>query len=64
MVGQVLMVVRAEETTHKAVLDALACISEGKSVGLVLNQCETGADQYYYGYGEYGQSSAADAARK
>lgn len=64
MVGQVLMVVRAEETTHKAVLDALACISAGKSVGLVLNQCETSADPYYYGYGEYGQSAAADTARK
>jgi protein-tyrosine kinase len=62
MAGQILVVVRAEATTHKAVLDALACIAEGKSVGLVLNQCEAGGDQFYYGYGEYGQSSA-DAGR-
>jgi protein-tyrosine kinase len=64
LAGQVVVVVRAEETTHKAVLDALACISAGRSVGLVLNRCQAGADQFYYGYGEYGQPSAADAARK
>jgi exopolysaccharide/PEP-CTERM locus tyrosine autokinase len=67
VVGQVLVVVRAEETTHKAVLDALACISEGRSVGLVLNQCAASAEQFYYGYGEYaeyGQPAAADAERQ
>jgi protein-tyrosine kinase len=64
LAGQVVVVVRAEDTTHKAVLDALACISAGRSVGLVLNRCQASADQFYYGYGEYGQPSAADAARK
>jgi receptor protein-tyrosine kinase len=64
LAGQVVVVVRAEETTHNAVLDALACISDGRSVGLVLNHCKASADQFYYGYGEYGQPSAADAARK
>jgi protein-tyrosine kinase len=58
--GQIVLVVRAEETTHKAVLDALACVGEGKSVGLVLNQCETSATQFYYGYGEYGRSPDAE----
>jgi protein-tyrosine kinase len=56
--GQVVVVVRAEETTHKAVLDALACIGDGKPVGLILNQCESGSAEFYYGYGEYGQSGS------
>lgn len=62
--GQVLVVVRAEETTHRAVLDALACVGEGKSVGLVLNHCETTGGNLYYGYGEYGQTAAADTGRQ
>jgi exopolysaccharide/PEP-CTERM locus tyrosine autokinase len=62
--GQIVLVVRAEETTQKAVLDALACIGEGKSVGLVLNQCEASATQFYYGYGEYGRASDADSDRQ
>ena len=53
-VGQIVIVVRAESTTHQAVVDALACIPEGKSVGLVLNQCRTAPAHEYYGYGEYG----------
>ena len=52
--GQVVVVVRAEQTTHKAIQDALACIGEGKRVGLVLNHCEPGNNPFYYGYGEYG----------
>jgi exopolysaccharide/PEP-CTERM locus tyrosine autokinase len=64
LAGQVVVVVRAEETTHKAVLDAIACISDGRSVGLVLNRCQASADQFYYGYGEYGLPSVADATRK
>jgi exopolysaccharide/PEP-CTERM locus tyrosine autokinase len=61
--GQIVVVVRAEETTHKAVQDALACIGDGKSVGLVLNQCQVSATQFYYGYGEYGRSSDAGSDR-
>jgi protein-tyrosine kinase len=58
LAGQIVVVVRAEETTHKAVLDALATIGEGKPVGLVLNQCEANSSDFYYGYGEYGQSES------
>ena len=64
VVGQTVVVVRAEETTHKAVLEALACLGERTSVGLVLNQCKTAPSQFYYGYGEYGQSSEAGADRQ
>jgi protein-tyrosine kinase len=64
MLGQIVLVVRAEETTHKAVLEALACVGEGKSIGLVLNQCEAGPTQSYYGYGEYGRAPDGDAGRQ
>jgi len=60
VVGQAVLVVRAEETTHKAVFDALAAIGENTSVGLVLNQCKGDRSQLYYGYSEYGQPSDAD----
>jgi receptor protein-tyrosine kinase len=49
--GQIVLVVRAEQTTHKAVEDALECIGEGKRVGMVLNHCETANNPFYYGYG-------------
>jgi protein-tyrosine kinase len=58
-VGQIVIVVRAESTTHQAVIDALACIPEGKSVGLVLNQCRTAPAHEYYGYGDYGYHGRA-----
>ncbi len=53
-VGQIVVVVLAESTTHQAVLDALACIPEGKSAGLVLNQSRSAPAHEYYGYGDYG----------
>jgi receptor protein-tyrosine kinase len=60
VVGQIVMVVRAEGTTHKAAIEALKCLGEDKPVGLVLNQCRSGPT-VYYGYGEYGDS--ADSRR-
>jgi exopolysaccharide/PEP-CTERM locus tyrosine autokinase len=62
--GQIVIVVRAEQTTHAAVLDALAAVGTEKKVGLVLNHCELGAHQFYYGYGEYGAPAAADVEQK
>lgn len=53
--GQVVVVVRAEETAHKAVLDSLSHVGPDKPLGLILNQCETRRSEPYYGYGEYGQ---------
>jgi protein-tyrosine kinase len=52
--GQIVVVVRAESTQHKAVADALALLGDGKSIGMILNQCHSGATHGYYGYGEYG----------
>jgi exopolysaccharide/PEP-CTERM locus tyrosine autokinase len=62
--GQVVIVVRAEQTTRAAVLEALGTVGSTKKVGLVLNHCEMGADQFYYGYGEYGAPAAVDAEQK
>jgi protein-tyrosine kinase len=57
VVGQIVMVVRAEGTTHKAVIEALRFLGEDKPIGLVLNQCRSNPTQAYYGYGEYGDSA-------
>jgi protein-tyrosine kinase len=56
VVGQIVIVVRAESTTQQTVLDALASLPEGKSVGLVLNHCSVPPAHEYYGYGDYGDS--------
>jgi exopolysaccharide/PEP-CTERM locus tyrosine autokinase len=49
--GQILLVVRADQTPQQAVLDALDTLSEGKSVSLVLNQSTKQPNSgYYYRY--------------
>jgi protein-tyrosine kinase len=57
--GQVLIVVRAEETEQQAVLDAIALVDKDVPVNAVLNRCTPSLlsryyGQYYYG-GHYGQ---------
>ncbi|HTC53359.1 MAG TPA: P-loop NTPase [Steroidobacteraceae bacterium] len=50
--GQVLVVVRAENTEHHVLVDALNRLPEGCSPSLVLNQTTLkSAGYYYYGYG-------------
>jgi len=68
VVGQILVVVRAEWTAQPVLLDALENLQEHPAVYLMLNQSmrsETSA-YYYYGYGEEGSGadrsvSSADA---
>ncbi|MBS0581186.1 MAG: hypothetical protein JSR36_18170 [Proteobacteria bacterium] len=49
--GQILLVVRADQTPQHAVLDAIDTLSEGKSVSLVLNQSTKQPHSgYYYRY--------------
>jgi protein-tyrosine kinase len=55
--GQIVLVVRAEDTAHKAVTDALKYVGEDKPVGLILNQCRSSPTHGYYAYGEYGDSA-------
>jgi len=51
LVGQVVLVVAAEQTPQQAVLDAIATVDEGKPVNLVLNQARHTNGTGYYGYG-------------
>ena len=55
-VGQVLLVVRADDTEQQAVLDAIALVDKSTPVSAVLNRVEASLlsryyGQYYYGYG-------------
>ena len=61
VVGQIVLVVRSGFTAQHAVLDAIGHLPEGKSTGIVLNQCDVEQEsRYYYGYGSYGSSVGAD----
>lgn len=55
--GQIVLVVQAGRTPQQAVLDAIACLGENKSVALLLNQSESVTESgYYYRdvvYGDY-----------
>jgi Mrp family chromosome partitioning ATPase len=59
--GQVLIVVRADETAQKAVLDAIALVDKDVPIRAVLNSCRPSMlgsyyGQHYYGYG-YGRGN-------
>jgi MinD-like ATPase involved in chromosome partitioning or flagellar assembly len=56
--GQVLLVVRADDTPQQAVLDAIALIDKDASVSAVLNRCEPSALDRYYGRYYYGSGSS------
>jgi protein-tyrosine kinase len=56
--GQTVLVVRAGVTRQQAVFDALACLGEGKPVGIVLNQSHAAQPGSYYAYGQYGDSTS------
>jgi exopolysaccharide/PEP-CTERM locus tyrosine autokinase len=47
-VGQVVLVVGAGSTPQRAVLDAIEMIGEGRSISLILNQCDENARNDYY----------------
>ena len=51
LMGQAVMVVRAEQTSQDAVLGALSSLDEGKAVNMVLNQMRMGYGDPQYGYG-------------
>jgi len=58
-VGQVLLVVRADDTEQQAVKDAIALVDKSTPISAVLNRVQASAmsryyGQYYYGYG-YGR---------
>ncbi|HEV7985023.1 MAG TPA: hypothetical protein VGP20_02580 [Steroidobacteraceae bacterium] len=51
--GQILIVVRAEQTPQQVVFEAIETLAEDKPVSLVLNQCVRQPHGYYYQYGSY-----------
>jgi len=56
-VGQVLLVVRADDTEQRAVLDAIALVDKATPISAVLNRVKPSALSRYYGqyyYGGYG----------
>lgn len=67
--GQVLVVVRADQTEQQAVLDAIALVDKDVPVSAVLNCCKPSLlssyyGQYYYGYGSgYGYGRGRDDKR-
>jgi exopolysaccharide/PEP-CTERM locus tyrosine autokinase len=62
LAGQIVMVIRAEETSQEAVSSALATLGEDQAVNLVLNQVRSGFGDEQYGYG-YGQGYGAAYGR-
>ncbi|WP_157994457.1 XrtA-associated tyrosine autokinase [Peristeroidobacter agariperforans] len=59
LVGQIILVVRAGSTTQQMVQEAISYLGEGRSIGLVLNQCEMETKTgYYYGYAPSGSGTA------
>jgi receptor protein-tyrosine kinase len=58
-VGQVLMVVRADHTEQREVIDALALLDKGKPVSTVLNRVEPSIVSRYYGHYYYGYGREA-----
>ena len=63
LAGQVVIVVRAEETSQAAVIGALASLDEGKAVSLVLNQIRKGFSDYQYSYG-YGSGYGVSGGKR
>ena len=62
--GQIVLTVRAGDTPQHAVLDAIDCLGEGKSVSLILNQSESVNEAgYYYRDGAYGDYARAEPRR-
>lgn len=53
VVGQILVVVRANHTLQPVVREALALLDPSKAISLMLNQTEPGFGEYYGGYYGY-----------
>jgi exopolysaccharide/PEP-CTERM locus tyrosine autokinase len=53
LVGQIAVVVKAEFTPHRAVLEAIATLPDEKAANLILNQAKAGSTGSYYGSGKH-----------
>ena len=61
--GQIVMVVRAEVTPQKAVLQAVDSLGDRSHISLVLNQSSAESDVNYYGYGGYGDAAPSGSTK-
>lgn len=66
MAGQIVLVVKAESTSHGAVAEALQVLGADKTVNLILNQSRTAGieNRYEYGYGYERVDAPQDAPLK
>jgi receptor protein-tyrosine kinase len=62
-VGQLLLVVHADETERQAVLDAIALVDKNTPISAVLNQVRPSILSRYYGQYYYGNSYRYEGAR-
>jgi exopolysaccharide/PEP-CTERM locus tyrosine autokinase len=53
--GQAVLVVRAGQTPHHAIREAISFFEERQAGGIVLNEGYVAKSEGYYGYGAYGQ---------
>ena len=62
VVGQIILVVRAESTEQNLVDDAIDTLDEDKAVSLILNQARSVKDGHVYAYGgnQYAESSGEE----
>lgn len=51
LVGQIVVVVRADSTSHEALQMALKTLGQERAVSLILNQARGGTNDFQYGYG-------------
>lgn len=65
LAGQVVVVIRADQTQQQVVVDALSHLPEDANIFLILNQsvAKGDASSYYYGYGTTDVRSDADSNR-
>ena len=67
--GQVLFVVRADDTHQRAVRDGIALVDKSATISAVLNRVQHSAlssyyGQYHYGYGYGGDRSGAQSGTR
>ncbi len=59
LVGQIVVVVRADSTSHEALQMALKTLGQERAVSMVLNQARDGGNDFQYGYG-YGYAATSE----
>lgn len=64
LVGQIVVVVRADNTSHEALQMALNTLGQERAVSLILNQARDAGNDFQYGYGYSTAAEYPDSARE